>query len=927
MNFAPIFAQKDSIYLTAKVANNLTDVAVQQEITYHNPLRIPLQKIKLLNWIAAYKNKKTSLADRKLEDRKNDLYFAKKQELGKISNLQITIGAQNFETNPDQENLFLSLEKPLQPGEKISIKLQYQLQLPSQKFTGYGAAKNQATLKYFFVVPDNFETNEQVEKFYSDTEETENGGTFWDVNLQIPTNFFSKSNLPKMQADHYQGMLVQDPEFLIADADFPSIETTIDGTKYLIDFGYAISPQEISALEFYAPLHLKFIKAKLGFLPSKIYISEKLKQHEDFFGNDDIQFWKFKYQLFTDPEKVDLDYYSIFSKKIAENTAIINKNTEHWYQNGLKTYLEIQYLKQFYKDTKILGALVDNAKIFGMKPLKLFNASKIGLLSRYGIAYQYIVSQNLDQPIAEDFPKLNNFNEMAISNFETGNLFQFLAEKMGIQNFEQFLKDFIKNNSDKKLDTSAFFASLSEVSGHSSDFLPAFLQHKNRVNFNLKKFKKSGENLLVTITKNTELPIPVKLETIAKTGDRKTYWLDTKSEQKIIEFSVPNTDVHKLVINDQYAFPESNFGNNYLYTTGIFANAKKIKFKLFKDIPNNEYREIYLNPRLNFNVYDKILLGLNFKNTSLLDQAFSYSITPYYSSGTRSLAGSGAIEYSFMPAKNFFRRLNFGISGSFFHYDYDLAYRKFSVSSSIEFTKNPRSTIGRSFGASYNFYERDLSPQMNPATEYDKYHLWSVGYGYSDSKLINEYYLGGNLQGMEDFTKISGEAFYRWEFAQNRKMSFRFFGGYFLNNTTKNSMFNYGVSNVSNYSFSYGFLGQSAKSGILSQQFIMGDGGFKSLFGGSVNQWMTAVNMDTQIWKIFGIYADAGVVKNRLHQPQFLYDSGLKIKVIPDFFEIYLPVQSNLGFEPGFKDYGYRIRYTIILNLNAAIGYFRRGWF
>ena len=35
--------------------------------------------------------------------------------------------------------------------------------------------------------------------------------------------------------------------------------------------------------------------------------------------------------------------------------------------------------------------------------------------------------------------------------------------------------------------------------------------------------------------------------------------------------------------------------------------------------------------------------------------------------------------------------------------------------------------------------------------------------------------------------------------------------------------------------------------------------------------------------------------------------SGIKLKVIPDFLEIYFPVQSSLGFEPGFKDYKSRI--------------------
>lgn len=62
-------------------------------------------------------------------------------------------------------------------------------------------------------------------------------------------------------------------------------------------------------------------------------------------------------------------------------------------------------------------------------------------------------------------------------------------------------------------------------------------------------------------------------------------------------------------------------------------------------------------------------------------------------------------------------------------------------------------------------------------TEYAKYNLWNLGYGYADRSIIHEKSFSTNLQWMEDFQKISAEAFYRWEYAQDKKVSFRFFGG------------------------------------------------------------------------------------------------------------------------------------------------------
>jgi hypothetical protein len=330
---------------------------------------------------------------------------------------------------------------------------------------------------------------------------------------------------------------------------------------------------------------------------------------------------------------------------------------------------------------------------------------------------------------------------------------------------------------------------------------------------------------------------------------------------------------------------------------------------------------------MNFNVYDKVLVGLNFKNSSFFDRKFFYSVTPYFSSGTGKLTGSGSVSYSFQPAESFYRRFDVGVSGSYFHYDYDLTYRKFSAFANINFSKNPRSDIGRNLGFSYNFFEKDLNPQLIAEKEYAKYNLWNLGYSYSDTRLIHEKYIGANVQWMEDFQKISAETFYRYEFAQDKKISFRFFGGYFISNNTKNDLFDYGISRVSNYSFSYGLLGQSATSGLLAQQFILAEGGFKSFVGNRANQWITAVNVDSHVWRWFNVYADAGMYKNKNFDPRFIWDSGVKVKVIPDFLEVFFPVQSSLGFEPAFKDYGKRIRFTLTLNFSAITSYLRRGWF
>ncbi len=922
-----ISAQKDSISVEARLSVDHKTLTVNQELVYFNHSEKELDTIKLLNWISAYHKRGTSLVYRKLEDRNTDLHFAKDEQQGKLLNLQIKSSGQEIPVqNLSDENLFLPLQQALKPGEKIKLQLQYQLQLPDLKFTGYGTSDNNVVLKYFFIVPDHFDLDNKHPKKYHDIEESVNFNTFWDINLAAETKYYIQSNITQSSNGHFTGDLDTDPEFILSKKEFPVININSDDLNTEIKFGYNLSPQEKENLEFFLPLHLRFIKEKLGFIPETLFISEKFRNKEDFFGNNDISVWKFNFPLFTDAEKIDLDYFGIIAKKILDETIITSKQDNHWFKNGLKSYLEIQYLNKFYKETKLLGTLPET-KIFGVKPLKLFHASKVKLVDRYGIAYQYIMSQNLDQKVDEKFTVLSNFNDMAISSFETGSLFNYSADKMGYENFNILLKDFILRNQHQKVDPRDFLKELAEKDER-TEYLADFLEHKNRVNFKLKRLQKENDTLNIKIHKNTFSNIPVKLKTEDKEGNKQEYWVEAEENAKTKTFSLPADDIYKITLNEDYIFPESKYRDNYLYAKGFFSNTKKIKFKFIKDIPNPEFNEIYISPKIRFNnTYDKFLFGVNFKNQSFFDQKFLYSFTPMYSSGTGKMTGSGAISYSFLPAESIIRSLTFGVSGSYFHYDYNLAYRKLSAFSNINFRKNPRSTVGRSLAFSYNYFERDLSPAMIAKKDYDKYNLWSLGYGYSDSQMIHEKSLSISTQGMEDFNKITAEGFYRWEFAPKQKLSLRLFAGYFVRNDTRNSTFNYGISRVSNYSFSYTLLGESASSGILSQQFILADGGFKSFLPGSVNQWITSFNVDSSVWKIFHVYADAGFYKNKNRPTQFIWDSGIKVRVIPDFLEVFFPVQSSLGFEPSFKDYAKRIRYTLVLNLGSIINAARRGWY
>ena len=90
---------------------------------------------------------------------------------------------------------------------------------------------------------------------------------------------------------------------------------------------------------------------------------------------------------------------------------------------------------------------------------------------------------------------------------------------------------------------------------------------------------------------------------------------------------------------------------------------------------------------------------------------------------------------------------------------------------------------------------------------------------------------------------------------------------------------------------------------------------------------MTTANVSTTIWKYIEAYGDIGLVKNKGLNPAFVYDSGIKLDLVTDYFELYFPIYSNLGWEIGQPNFDQKIRIKFTVDPQALLGLFRRKWY
>ena len=209
----------------------------------------------------------------------------------------------------------------------------------------------------------------------------------------------------------------------------------------------------------------------------------------------------------------------------------------------------------------------------------------------------------------------------------------------------------------------------------------------------------------------------------------------------------------------------------------------------------------------------------------------------------------------------------------------------------------------------------------------ENYSVFDAKYFNSRTEVTNHFGFTSDIQIASKFAKIASELEYRKLFENNLQINLRLYAGSFLLNRTNSDFFSFALDRPTDYLFDYGYYGRSESTGLFSQQFIVSEGGFKSkLATPYANQWITTINGSFNVWNWIEVYGDMGLVKNKFQSPKFVYDSGIRLNLVTDYFELYFPVYSNKGWEIAQKNYNEKIRFLITISPKTLINLFKRKW-
>ncbi len=900
------------------------ELLIQQEVIYYNTSNVNLNEIYFHNWPNSFKDRNTPLGKRFVKNFRKDLFFAKEEDLGfsKINNLSINYKEINYEVLAGQKDIIrVPLETPLQPRDSVTISATYLVKIPNAKFTKYGKTKEGYHLRYWYLTPAVYKKGWQLMSNLNLDDLFENPTDF-KIEISIPKNFVLESNIYQ-----YLTKTTDKKNYYLVAKNKSDIYLSINTSKKLktfktkeINIYTDVIPKTLNYEETTNILskELRFIKKYLGNYPHKeIYIDDITQKKDPIYGLSQLPDF---IQPFPKDFNWEITMFKALAKKYIQNTLFLNKRKDYWLLDGILNYLKIEYLETFYPNTKLLGKYADNWF------LKSYNLSKLDFNDKYPLAYQYISRKFLDQALTTPVDSLSNFNKKVVNKYKAGLGFRYLKDYLGDSILNRSLEEFYQKNALQISSSKNFREILQTNTSKNLDwFFEEFVNTNKKIDHTIDEIVKEKDSLKVTVRNKRNTTSPISLYALKGKEIKYKKWYDNVRDKK--EITIPNGDYDRIALNYENLYPEHNTLDNFTSLKKKIFN-KPLKFTLIKDVQDPSYNQLFYRPQVLYNFYNGLILGTEIANKPLIKRNLEFGITPLYATKSRTFLGSFNILYNQYFEDTKIYKIAYGVSGRTLDYAPNLAYRSFIPYVNLEFKrKNLRDATYQGFTAKLVNIDKEI-PEGQVITPEDRYTVFNLSYNYVNPDIIKEIRYRYSFEYAKDFSKISADIRFRSLTDSNTQLDFRLFAGAFLNNNTTGNYFSFGLDRANDYLFELRYFGRSEASGLFSQQFIIAEGGFKSVLPTRfANDYMVSFNSSIGLWRWVELYNDVAFLKSSYNPLYFAYNSGIRFNFVHNILEVYFPFYSNNGWEIAQNNYAERIRFTFTADLRAIFNFVRRGVF
>ena len=921
------FAQHHS-QLSVEVNLEHKTLNIQQEITFFNQSNDSLTAIILNNWNNAYSDKNTPLGRRFSDEFYRGFHLAKEEERGSTKNLTIIAPNKLFlnwkRTKKNPDYIEVELREKLAPKQKITLYLTYTVKVPSDKFTKYGYTDaGGMNLKDWFITPARYENNAFLTYSNNNLDDAANAVSDFDIDIKIPKNTALTTDLnhgPQSQSKSFSTYqltgknrtdfsLFIEPKLSFYSYKNSSAEvlTNMKNNK-LDDIQKAIVVDRI----------VNFATDLIGKYPhEKIVVSQADYERNPFYGLNQLPSF---ISPFSDEFMYEIKFLKTYLNIYLKNSLRLDPRKDNWIYDGIQVYAMMKYIEEHHPESKMLGS----ASNIGL--LKSYNLTNLDFNEQYSYFYMLMARKNLDQPLGSSKTALIKFNEQIASKYRAGLSIRFLDQYLKNNAVTTSIREFYALNTAQQTSRTDFETLLkSNTTKDINWFFTTIIDSRDIIDYKFTDVTRTKDSITFSVKNKTGAPIPIPVYGTKKGAVVFKQWLDIEECDSTFTLARKNAD--KIVLNYKNEVPEYNLRNNWKKLDGFFPNNRPVKFVFMKDLEDPYYNQVLYVPTLTYNFYDGLSPGIRLHNKTILDKPFIFDINPAYSTKSSNLSGSAVFVVNENYRNSNLFNVRYSVSGSYFHYAPDASYMRINPMVQLRIREsNFRDNRKQLILMRQVVVNREKSEFIidNSAENYSVFNLKYVN---TRTEVINHFNFNSEVQISGKFGKIATEMEFRKLFENNRQINLRFYAGSFLYNKTASDYFSFALDRPTDYMFDYNYYGRSESTGFFSQQYIQAEGGFKSKLNTPfANQWMTTLNASFNIWNWLEVYGDIGLLKNKHQNEKFVYDSGVRLNLVTDYFELYFPVYSNNGWEVAQKNYNEKIRFVVTFSPKTLINLFTRKW-
>jgi len=945
-----VLSQENEYFIDAKFNADNRTIEIYQTIDFTNTTSNNLNYIILNDWAHSYSNPSTPLGKRLSEDFTLNFQRSTKNQRGLTTIYSMQSKSTILSYNRLEDNVDLikvNLANVLKPNEKITITIDYKIKIPISDFTGYGIDKNgNINLSEWFITLAKIIDDNWLIESNLDLNDISLDPSFYKFKITFPSKFELISDFEidtinnsdtyniltsKKEKRIYNPIIISKNRYfeifkinnntVITDLDNISNKKTDSLIFKVISYvdkktGNKIlsrpSAKDSVNFKFILNKTINYVESKLGSYPINNIVLSKFDQNKDpIYGLNNIP-------EFLNPfERSFIQEFSVLKRIISiylNNLYPIHKRKNYWQIKGIEVFLLIDYIENYYPELNLIG------KFSKLSIIKNREYSKFKFNDQYSLFDNIISSRNISQSIDYPLDSLTMINHKVINPYKSGLALKMLDDYLGNKNVMKSIYEFSINN---KLISSnrTFIDLLYDNNKGKISWFKDYLNYNNSIDFSIKKVGSKENNHKFLIKNNSLISLPLKITLKDQNNKTENKWLNKFKNDTILNVNSNS----KIIINSEKYFSEFNFSNNYSSTSKM---KKKTKFVLFRDFDNNLNNQVYYIPIFDYNLYDGLMPGVSFSNSTPIKRPFTYKIEPSYSTKQKEFLGNMNLKYTDYNTNknNSLYSINYFLGASTFHYKDDLSYNTFFPSVVLAFRdKDLRSNYRQILSMRYISVFRE---ENSNSVEYPNYNILNFKYITANSSVEKAFNFKTDIQINKDFIKSSVTFNFRNYYKTNRQYNVRFFAGKFLKNNTKDDYFSFSSFRARDYLFSTNLLGRSENSGFYSQQYIGSEGGFKSKINYEyANDFIISLNSGITVWQWIEGYSGIAAIKNLNEDLIFQYESGIRLNLFTDYFELYFPVYSSLGNELNQTNYLTKIRFKISLDPDTLSSLFTRRWF